>query len=384
MKRAIIISLLAALVVACSVSMKKNVTPKPFDIPAGTYEDTLRFLYSLPRTQWPAPTIDRDVKWEELNVIPDSPLKPHLDSLKHLVALGKTLFFDARLSGGNKISCANCHIPDLSWSDGRQRSIGHDMQVNKRNSSTILNTWFYKELFWDGRSRSLEDQAFSPINSETEMHSEMSEMIPKLRRVEGYKVMFKAAYGTIDISPETVTHAIAMFERTLTSRNADFDDFLLGNRTAMKDAALRGLHLFRTKARCMNCHNGALLSDNQYHNTGLANYKQANEDLGRYNFTKKAGDAGRFRTPSLRDVMRTNPWMHNGLFDNMEKIVERYDSGITQSALTTAQQQDSLFPRTDPLIKKLHLTTKEKLDLIAFLHSITAALEVVTVPEMPR
>lgn len=353
-------------------------------IPAGSYEDTLRFLYSLPADKWPKPTIDSGVRWTELGVIPDSPLKPHLDSLKHVIALGKTLFFDPRLSGSNQIACASCHIPDLSWSDGRARSVGHDMQTNKRNSPTILNTWFYKELFWDGRSKSLEDQAFSPINSETEMHSDMSEMIMKLRRLEGYKPLFKAAYGREEISPETVTQAIAVFERTLTSRKADFDDFLLGKKDAMSDAALRGLHLFRTKARCMNCHNGALLSDNQFHNIGLTYYQREYEDLGRYKVTHKAEDVGRFRTPSLRDVIRTRPWMHNGLFDNIDGIMNMYSAGMPQPKPKPEQVGDTLFPKTDKLIKKLDLTKEEKQDIIAFLNAITSEPYKMKAPELPK
>jgi cytochrome c peroxidase len=384
MRKALVFSLLAMLVLACSVSMKNKTSASQLIIPAGSFEDTLRFLYSLPREQWPSPFIDNGVHWTELGVVPGSPLKPQLDSLKHLIALGKTLFFDPRLSGSNQISCASCHIPDLSWTDGRVRSIGHDMQTSKRNSPTILNTWFYKELFWDGRSKSLEDQAFSPINSETEMHSDMAEMTMKLRRLEGYKPLFKAAYGNEEISPETVTQAIAVFERTLTSRKADFDNFLLGKKDAMSDAALRGLHLFRTKARCMNCHNGALFSDNQFHNTGLTNYQQEYEDLGRYKVTHKAEDVGRFRTPSLRDVIRTRPWMHNGLLDNIDSIVNMYSAGMPQAMLTTQQPGDTLFPKTDKLIKKLDLTKEEKQDLIAFLNAITSEPYKIKLPELPK
>ncbi|HEX2629135.1 MAG TPA: cytochrome c peroxidase [Chitinophagaceae bacterium] len=382
MRKTIIFSLIAMLIVACSVSMKNRTSSSQLIIPAGSFEDTLRFLYSLPPEKWPAPFIDSGVQWKELGIIPQSPLTPHLDSLKHLIALGKTLFFDPRLSGSNQISCATCHMPELSWSDGKQRSIGHDMQVNKRNSPTILNTWFYKHLFWDGRSNSLEDQAFSPINSETEMNSDMADMIRKLRRVEGYKPLFKAAYGNEEISPETVTDALAVFERTLTSGKADFDNFLSGEKDAMSDAALRGLHLFRTKARCMNCHNGPLLSDDQFHNTGLTNYQREHEDLGRYKVTHKAGDVGRFRTPSLRDVLRTRPWMHNGMFDNIDTIINMYSAGMPQQKSGPAN--DSLYPKIDRLIKRLDLTKGEKQDIIAFLNAITSEPYKITRPELPK
>lgn len=383
MKKTVLIILLATGVWACSVAIKNKQAPA-LVIPAGTYEDTLRFLYSLPSAQWPAPTIDPGVAWSELGIVPDSPLKPYLDSLQHMIALGKTLFFDPRLSGSNQIACASCHIPDLSWTDGRQRSVGHDQQMNKRNSSSLLNSWFYKELFWDGRSASLEDQAFSPINSETEMHSDMAEMTTKLRRIDGYKPLFEAAFGSDEVSPETVSKAIAVFERTLVSRKADFDDFLAGKKTAMSDAAIRGLHLFRTKARCMNCHNGPLLTDNSYHNIGLTYYQREYEDLGRYKVTHKAEDVGRFRTPSLRDVIRTRPWMHNGLFDNIEGVMNMYSAGMPQPKPKPEQVGDPLFPKTDPLIKKLDLTKEEKQDLIAFLQSVTTEPYRMKAPPMPK
>lgn len=385
MKKWGILFLVVATIAACSITAKnKQASPAAIKIPKGTYEDTLRFLYSLSKEHWPAPQIDSGVVWQELGIVPESPLKPYFDSLKHLIALGNTLFFDARLSGSNQISCASCHVPDLSWTDGRERSLGHDQQENKRNSPSILNTWNYTSLFWDGRSHSLEDQAFSPINSEIEMHSDMGEVMSKLRRIAGYKPMFDSAFGDNSITPERVTEALAVFQRTVVSRKADFDHFLNGNKQALSNEALRGLHLFRTKARCMNCHNGALLTDNQFHNIGLTYYKRKYEDLGRYNVTKKPEDVGRFRTPSLRDVIRTRPWMHNGLFDNIEGVLNMYNAGMPQPKPKENEAADPLFPKTDPLIKKLNLSTQERNDIIAFLNAITAQPLKSRMPEMPK
>jgi cytochrome c peroxidase len=383
MKRVIVILLISSCVLACSFSVS-GYQSKRMDIPAGTYEDTLRFLYSLSPDKWPAPFIDSTVSWKELGIVPDSPLKPYLDSLKHLIELGKTLFFDPRISGSNQISCASCHVPDLSWTDGRGKSVGHDQQSNKRNSPTLLNVWYYQKLFWDGRSKSLEDQAFSPINSETEMHSDMAEVMMKLRRIEGYKPLFDSAFGRREISPETVTTALAAFQRTLVSRKSDFDDFLSGKKNALSDAALRGLHLFRTKARCMNCHNGPLFTDNDFHNTGLTYYQREYEDLGRYTVTHKAEDVGRFKTPSLRDVIRTRPWMHNGLFDNIDGVLNMYSAGMPQPRPKPEQAGDTLFPKTDRLIRRLNLDKQEKDDIIAFLNAITAEPLHVRSPEMPK
>ncbi len=385
MKKLFILGFVAATVFACTVSVRNQQAPRErIVIPPGTYEDTLRFLYSLPPEQWPSPTIDNGVAWQELGIVPESPLKPYLDSLKHLINLGKILFFDPRISGSNQISCATCHVPDLSWTDGRIKSVGHDQQPNKRNSPSLLNVWFYKNLFWDGRSHSLEDQAFSPINSEIEMHSDMPEVMAKLRKIAGYRPLFDSAFGRPEISPETVTEALAAFQRTLVSRKAPFDDFLAGRKNALSEPALRGLHLFRTKARCMNCHHGPLFSDNSFHNIGLTYYKRENEDLGRYLFTQRAEDVGRFKTPSLRDVIRTRPWMHNGLFDNIEGIINMYSAGMPQPKPKPEQAMDSLFPKTDPLIRKLDLTKQEKEDIIAFLNAITAEPTRVKMPVLPK
>ena len=348
------------------------------------YNDSLRAVYSGPASKWPKPFIDSGVVWKELGVLPESPLAPHLDSLKPLITLGKLLFFDPRLSGSNQISCATCHVPDLSWADGREKAVGHDQQVGKRNTPTLFNVWFYKKLFWDGRSNSLEDQAFAPINSEVEMHSDMAIVPSKLRRIKGYDSLFTKAFGNNEVDPERITEALAAFQKTLVSRKSDFDNFLLGKNQSMSDAALRGLHLFRTKARCMNCHNGPLLTDNEFHNIGLTYYKRENEDLGRYNVTRKPEDVGRFKTPSLRDVIRTRPWMHNGLFDNIEGVLNMYNAGMPQPKPRPDQLNDPLFPKTDPLIRKLNLTKEERDDLIAFLNAITAEPWKVRMPELPK
>lgn len=384
MKKLLVFGALATIIFACSVSVKTTAKQTGYVIPAGTFEDTLRFLYSLPADQWPVPFIDSGIVWKELGIIPESPLQAQKDSLRHLIELGKTLFFDPRLSGSNQISCASCHIPDLSWTDGRSKSVGHDQKQNKRNSPGLLNVWGYERLFWDGRSPSLEDQAFGPINSESEMHSEMPDLMRKLRRIPGYKPLFDSAFHGEGITPETLTSALAVFQRTLVSRKADFDDFLLGKKAAMSDAAIRGLHLFRTKARCMNCHFGPLFTDNDFHNIGLTYYKRENEDLGRYAVTHMPEDVGRFKTPSLRDVIRTRPWMHNGLFDNIEGILNMYNAGMPQPRPKAGEENDPLFPKTDKLLRKLELTSGEKQDIIAFLNAITAEPLRIKAPAMPQ
>ena len=282
---------------------------------------SLRKLYSRHPSTWPKPAVIPGVNWIELGPLPTSPFA-NLDSLKHLQGLGAALFFDHRLSGSGKISCATCHSPELSWTDRRELSAGHEGASTKRNSPTIQNVWFYDSLFWDGRSKSLEDQAFSPINSESEMHGDMPGLSGRLKKIQGYAALFDSAFGDPDIEPDRITFALAAFQRTITSSESRFDKFLKGDKKALTDSELRGLHIFRTKANCMNCHHGPLFTDNSFHNNGFAG-----KDVGLFFVTHLEGDRGKMKTPSLRDVMFTGPWMHDGKQTRMEDIITIYGKG---------------------------------------------------------
>ncbi len=308
LKKGLVISLLIAVVI---VSVSFN-------------QENLREAYSRPPDQWPKPLVDTSVEWKELGLLPESPLQQQMDSLKYLIELGKVLFFDPRLSSSGKISCATCHKPELNWTDGMERSIGHDSAINKRNSPTIQNAWFYKRLFWDGRARDLEDQVFAPINSESEMHGDMRELPAQLRRIKGYVALFDSAYGDPAIDPDRIAHAIATFEKTIVGGKSRFDEFLEGNKNALTNNELKGLHLFRTKTGCMNCHHGPMLTDNLFHRTDLA-FGPADDGL--YKVTQKEEDKGKFKTPSLRDVMRTGPWLHDGSHDDIRRIIALYQKG---------------------------------------------------------
>ena len=316
--------------------------------------EKLRKLYAQNPANWPAPGMDAGVSWKELGILPESPVEKQKDSLKHIIELGKMLFFDTRLSGSGKISCATCHQPELNWTDGKEKSIGHEGAVNKSNSPSIQNTWFYNRLFWDGRAKDLPDQAFAPINSESEMHSEMPDVMQKLNRIAGYRQLFKKAFGDDAIEPDKMTEAIAIFEKTIISQRSRFDEFLSGNTKALTNSELRGLHLFRTKARCMNCHNGPLFSDNQFHNSGFSG-----TDAGYYKVTHNEADKGKFKTPSLRDVAKTGPWMHDGQFKNLQPIISRYSVA-------------KFPPGTDRILKNTGLSSREQKDLLAFLYAISS------------
>ena len=332
----------------------------------------LRKTYSRPPSQWPKPFTDPGVEWRELGALPESPLQPYLDSLQPVIELGKILFFDTRLSGSGKIACASCHQPELSWTDGKTISTGHEGALNKRNSPTLQNVWFYKKLFWDGRARNLEDQAFAPINSESEMHGDMRELPRALKKIKGYSVLFDSAYGYPGINPDRIATALAVFQRTLTSSPSRFDQFLAGKRNALNNSELRGLHLFRTKGRCMNCHHGSLFTDNQFHNNGFHLNGDPANDKGLYHVTHAESDIGKFKTPSLRDVTRTGPWMHNGMMKTIRETISHYNKGAHGNG------------EADRLVKMLYLTPKEQNDLVAFLEAISAPPKAFVRPRLPE
>ncbi len=335
----------------------------------------LRELYSSGDvTKWPKALVDSNVKnFSDIGVLGEVPYPADNQPNDAKKELGKTLFYDPRLSVSNQIACASCHDPQLGWGDGKRVAFGHDRQTGKRNVMTIFNTAFYKKLFWDGRANSLEDQARFPVADHVEMNMNTKEMEKKVQQFAGYKPMFKSAFGDETINLEKILKAIATFERTIVSPKSRFDLFISGNAAALKDDEVVGLHLFRTKAGCINCHNSPLFSDNQFHNDGQTLWGSVNEDLGRYNITKDKLDIGKFKTPSLREVVNTGPWMHHGNFPTLVDVIHFYNNGnpapIQKMYQGTAR--DSLLPKTSPILKKLYLSDVEKQDLLAFLQSIT-------------
>lgn len=330
----------------------------------------LRHQYAGSPKEWPAPWIDEGVKWTELAALPSAPIDLANDSIQRIIELGKTLFFDPRLSSSEKISCATCHDPGLNWTDAKPRSIGHEGAMGKRNAPTIQNSWFYKKLFWDGRARDLQDQAFAPIVSESEMNSDMPDVMRKLRRINGYALLFKKAFGSEQINPERMTEAIAVFEKSISSAESRFDRFVKGDKRALNKSELNGLHLFRTKARCMNCHNGPMLTDNQFHRMGeVISNPYDRKDVGLYKVTHLDADSGKFRTPSLRDVMRTGPWFHDGSSAAMDSILYRFN------------QQS---PAPNGIVRSLKLSKKELKDLQAFLAALSAPSMPFIRPDLPQ
>lgn len=346
--------------------------------------DSLRKVYSKPSSEWPKPNVDQDAVFQELGELPPSPVDVKNDSVKKVIELGKILFFDPRLSGSNQISCSSCHAPDLHWTDGRQVSIGHDHLANIRNAPSLENVWFYKKLFWDGRANSLEEQGESPVAAHNEMHQDMKTLAKKLNKIKGYKPYFNDAFGESKITNKKIFESLATFQRSIVSRRTPFDRFLAKDKYALTDQQIVGLHLFRTKARCINCHNGPLFTDNGFHNDGLTYYGRKYEDLGLYNVNKKAEDVGKFKTPGLRNVMKTAPWFHNGLFPNMDGVMNMYNVGMPNQRVKSEQLNDPLLPKNDKLLRGLKLSNAEKDAVVAFLDALTSATVLIRVEELPK
>ncbi|MDH5257921.1 MAG: c-type cytochrome [Gammaproteobacteria bacterium] len=284
------------------------------------------------------------------------------------VKLGKMLFFDPRLSGSNWISCGTCHNPALGWSDGLKTAIGHNMKVLERSTPTILNTGYQGLQFWDGRERTLEKQALGPIVSPGEMAQDLDELVKELKAVPEYVALFKEAYPDEGVSKTAIGKAIASFERTVVSQDSSFDRWLKGMESDMSKAAMNGFKLFKGKARCIMCHNGFNFADDGFHNIGLP----GNKDEGRYAIKKVKVMKGAFKTPTLRDVGLTAPYMHNGEFGTLKEVIEHYNSGGKKN-----------LGNLDPNMQALHLSKKEKSDLLEFLLSLTGDAMEVSIPQLP-
>jgi len=287
------------------------------------------------------------------------------------VALGKALFFDPRLSSSNWISCASCHNPGLGWSDGLPTGLGHGMKQLRRATPTIVNVAFSPIMMWDGRAPSLEAQALGPIQADVEMNQDLSGLVKKLSSIKGYASMFEKAYPSEGINEKTIGKAIAAFERTVLSTESPFDRWRRGDEKAVEGSVKRGFALFRGKANCVACHQGFNFTDNGFHNIGLKPLN-GEEDLGRYVHRKVAVLRGAFKTPTLRDIALTAPYMHNGIYQTLEEVVDHYDRG--------GDVKDNLAPD----IKPLHLTAREKADLVSFMKSLTGKPMRLTVPQLPN
>jgi cytochrome c peroxidase len=327
--------------------------------------EALRVAYSGPIKTWPAVETTNDTPFEDM-----APFERPTQSTTDLMpVLGRALFFDPILSASGQIACASCHHPDLAFTDGIRSSIGHDRTQGKRNAPTLLDKADQPLFMWDGAAMSLEHQALMPISNPIEMAATQSAVVQRLNADPAYKAKFNAITGQAEIAMDDITAVLAAYERTLT-RRTKFDAFLEGKRERFSDQELFGLHLFRTKARCMTCHSGPRLTDDEFHNIGLTYYGRRFEDLGRYALTENPENVGEFKTPSLRHVSRTGPYMHNGLFPSLMGIVNLYNVGGARPRAREGMEDDPLFPETSELLPELNLTPDEKAALVAYLETL--------------
>lgn len=323
----------------------------------------------------------------------DQPMTPNK------VELGKLLFFDARLSGDGGISCADCHEPKKGWGDGNDLSRGYPGTQHWRNSQSILNTAFLKNWFWTGSAATLEKQAEGAMTGAVAGNLIPLMAVERVKQVPVYVKMFKDAFSAAP-TYETILQAIVAFERTIVSRNVPFDNYMKGNKTALTPKAIQGKVLFEGKAGCIQCHNGTLLTDQQLYNIGVPKnpvfekdpLRQItmrermrksgvpeevvlglDRDPGRYIDTKKDEDKGKFKTPPLRELIYTAPYMHNGVFLTLSEVIDFYDKGGSEDPFGTKSQK----------IKQLGLTAEERSALLSFLESLSGDEILVARPKLP-
>jgi cytochrome c peroxidase len=321
------------------------------------------------------------------------PIPDNNPQTQEKIELGKKLFFDRRLSGDGTMSCVTCHNPDLAFTDGLDISLSYPTTKNWRNSPALVNVAYRKYLFHDGRARTLEDQALFPMMSAFEMNKNLDYLEEHIRTVPEYAVEFRKVFNG-EVTRERIAMAIASFERTLISKNAPLDLFLNGDLHALSAGAKRGLEVFKGKGRCIDCHYGADLTDDKFYalnvpeNPKLLNdpmvtatmrfvakvyhyddYLNLKEDPGRYLITKDKKDWKAFRTPMLRDIAKTAPYMHNGVFEALDQVIDFFDRGGGEG---------------NSVLKPLGLTAEEKKDLKIFLTEALAGEElVIKFPEIP-
>ncbi len=286
------------------------------------------------------------------------------------VELGRRLFYDRRMSSDSSVSCATCHNPLIGFTDGRKRSLGVGGKTGTRNAPSLINSGYVEPQFWDGRARSLEEQAGGPMANPTEMNQSHEVSVSRLEADASYRADFAKAFGRGPVTITKVKKALASFERTLVSGNSPFDRYEYGgDKHALSPAAIHGLSVFQDphKGNCSVCHTidktYALFTDGKFHNIGVGVDDEGNLlDLGRFAETKVEADQGAFKTPSLRNVAMTAPYMHDGSLKTLRDAVDFYAGGGNSN------------PYRDKEVSAIKLTFQERADLVEFLRSLTGEM----------
>ena len=269
--------------------------------------------------------------------------------------LGRRLFADPILSLDRSHACASCHRVGAAFADSARVSRGVAGRKGTRNAPTLVNRAYGRAFFWDGRAPTLEHAVLLPIEDSNELALPLPVLLGRLRAHPRYEALFRRAFPDSGITPTTLSRALATYVRTIRSGDTPVDRYAAGDAAALEPAARRGRAIFLGKGGCADCHSGPTFSDESFHNTGVA---VGTSDEGRYGVTRDSADRGRFKTPTLRQIGRTAPYMHDGSLPTLERVVEFYDGGGRAN------------PNLDPGIHPLHLTATEKSDLLAFLRAL--------------
>ncbi len=278
------------------------------------------------------------------------------------VKLGKKLFAEKLLSRDRSLACKGCHRPKKAFTDGRSRAIGVYGRQGPRSVPTLVNRAYGRAFFWDGRTSTLEEQVIKPIESESEMDMTVGEAVVRLKRKSRYRKMFRQAFRS-EPNGEDLARALASYVRTIYSGDSPFDRYIYGKRSALTDQQRRGLRIFRAKGNCTACHIGPTLSDEEFHNTGVAWRDHKIQDEGRSAITGEIEHKGAFKTPTLREIDRTAPYMHDGSLTTLKDVINFYNDGGRKN------------PYLDREIRPLRLTQEEKAELLAFLKSLAGTVK---------
>ncbi len=284
------------------------------------------------------------------------------------VALGKDLYFDKRLSQNDTVSCETCHNPMMGWTDHKPVSTGIHGQHGTRNAPTVLNSAYNQQQFWDGRAPSLEKQIEGPVANPVEMGFSLAGAAKRIGGIKGYAPLFQAAFGSPKVTFDRIEKAIASFERTVLTGNSPYDRYVAGDTKALSPQAAAGMALFFGKANCDACHAGKNFSDGDYHNIGVG-MNSKHPDWGRYLVTKVEADRGKFKTPTLRDLPETYPYMHDGSVKTLAEVIKFYNQGGEKNKWL------------DPQIRPLHLDDAEQAELVAFLDALNGTQDQVAPPK---
>jgi cytochrome c peroxidase len=277
------------------------------------------------------------------------------------IALGRRLFFDRRLSADGSLSCASCHDPAAAFADRKRVSTGVFGRTGTRNAPALINRGYGAAFFWDGRAATLEEQVLGPIDNPVELGAGVDDAVRRLARDPSYVSGFQRSFDRPP-SRTDLARALATYIRSIRAGNAPVDRFLAGDRNALSAAEQAGLRLFRGKGNCTACHLGPTFSDERFHNTGIAWMTGALGDEGRAAVTGRAADRGAFKTPTLRHVAGTAPYMHDGSLATLDEVIEFYDRGGHPN------------PYLDPDLQPLRLMAEEKSALLAFLRALTGRI----------